>query len=40
MNRKSGLDIYRILCCLGVLGYHVLDDLPMVGGGESPILRM
>lgn len=32
MNRISGLDIYRILCCIGVLGYHVLDDVLMLGG--------
>ena len=32
MNRISGLDIYRILCCIGVLGYHVLDDVLMLEG--------
>lgn len=37
MNRKSGLDIYRILCCIGVLGYHVLDDVHPFEG-ETMIL--
>ncbi len=25
--REVGLDLFRILCCLGVLGYHTLDDI-------------
>lgn len=27
MRRNIGLDIYRSLCCSGVLGYHVLDSI-------------
>lgn len=26
-SRIGGLDIYRILCCIGVVGYHVFDDV-------------
>lgn len=26
-KRNTGLDLYRIACCMGVLGYHVLDDI-------------
>ena len=34
-KRNYGLDIYRILCCIGVLTYHVMDDvLGKTGGGE------
>ncbi len=29
MKRNSGLDIFRILCCFGVLGSHVIDDVLM-----------
>ena len=33
-KRNYGLDIYRILCCIGVLTYHVMDDvLGKTGGG-------
>ena len=27
MERKSGVDIFRIMCCIGVLNYHVMDDI-------------
>lgn len=35
INRNYGLDIFRILCCIGVLCYHIMDDLPLEyeGGG-------
>lgn len=26
-RRNYGLDVYRILCCFGVLTYHVMDDI-------------
>ncbi len=26
-KRNYGLDIYRILCCIGVLTYHIMDDV-------------
>ena len=26
-TRASGLDIYRVLCCIGVLIYHIVDDV-------------
>lgn len=37
MNRNSGLDLFRILCCVGVLGYHILDDV-VFSGNQSAIL--
>ena len=33
MSRNYGLDIFRIMCCLGVLNYHVMDDFLQIGGG-------
>ena len=30
-RRNTGLDIVRIICCLGVIGYHTIDDIPLVG---------
>lgn len=33
-ERKSGLDIYRILCCIGVLTYHVMDDVLGTAGAK------
>ena len=27
MKRNYGLDIFRIMCCVGVLNYHVVDDV-------------
>lgn len=27
-KRNYGIDIFRIMCCTGVLCYHVMDDLP------------
>lgn len=32
MSRNYGLDIFRIMCCLGVLNYHVMDDVLQIGG--------
>lgn len=32
MKRNSGLDIFRIMCCIGVLNYHVIDDV--LGSGD------
>lgn len=32
-KRNYGLDLYRILCCVGVLNYHVMDDVLGKGGG-------
>ena len=32
-ERNYGLDVYRILCCLGVLTYHIMDDVLVCGGG-------
>ena len=39
-ERMSGLDIFRILCCIGALNYHVVDDVIIIlqsagGAGES-----
>lgn len=31
-TRKTGLDVFRILCCIGVLVYHVVDDILPVKG--------
>ncbi len=31
-KRNYGLDLYRILCCVGVLNYHVMDDVLGKGG--------
>lgn len=37
-KRNYGLDIYRILCCIGVLTYHVMDDvLGKTGGGSGAL---
>lgn len=33
-KRNYGLDLYRILCCVGVLNYHVMDDVLGKGGGS------
>ena len=30
-ERNYGIDIFRILCCIGVLIYHTVDDV--LGGG-------
>lgn len=32
-KRNYGLDIYRILCCIGALTYHVMDDVLGKMGG-------
>lgn len=32
-KRKCGIDIFRIMCCLGVLNYHVIDDILEISGG-------
>lgn len=35
-QRNYGLDMFRILCCIGVLIYHIMDDvLGKPGGGGS-----
>lgn len=34
-NRNYGLDLFRIMCCLGVLDYHIVDDILGVGGGST-----
>lgn len=31
-ERSSELDLFRILCCIGVLFYHVMDDVLAVSG--------
>lgn len=33
-TRNYGLDIYRILCCIGVLTYHIMDDVVGKPGEE------
>lgn len=33
MKRNYGLDLFRIMCCVGVLNYHVIDDVLGNGGG-------
>lgn len=38
LERNSGLDIFRLLCCLGVVGYHVLDDILAVSGDGAKLL--
>lgn len=41
-KRKCGIDIFRIMCCMGVLGYHIMDDIVLStpGGGyfSSPYI--
>lgn len=37
MKRNSGLDLYRILCCIGVLSYHVIDDVLGIGANAKVI---
>ena len=32
-ERNCGLDLFRILCCIGVVNYHVMDDLITNPGG-------
>lgn len=32
-NRNYGIDIFRILCCVGVLDYHIMDDVLEISGG-------
>ncbi len=37
-NRHNyGLDLYRILCCIGVLTYHIMDDVLGKSDGGGPI---
>lgn len=31
-ERNYGIDIFRILCCIGVLIYHTFDDILGVNG--------
>lgn len=36
-ERNCGIDIFRIMCCVGVLCYHIMDDIPgiFLGGGTQ-----
>lgn len=31
-KRNTGIDIFRIFCCIGVLDYHIVDDILGLGG--------
>lgn len=33
VERNYGLDLYRIFCCIGVLTYHIMDDVLGKSGG-------
>ncbi len=37
-ERNYGLDVYRILCCMGVLTYHIMDDVLVCGGGSYAVV--
>lgn len=37
-ERLIGLDFFRILCCIGVLCFHIFDDVLMFEGGGARIL--
>lgn len=37
-QRNYGLDVFRILCCVGVLGYHALDDAFLCGSKAASYL--
>lgn len=32
-EKEVGIDVFRILCCIGVLCYHIMDDVLNFGGG-------
>lgn len=36
VERNYGLDLYRIFCCIGVLTYHIMDDVLGKSGGGTP----
>src|SRR5699024_8524712 len=36
--RNCGIDIFRILCCIGVLNYHIMDDVINIEGGVAKFL--
>lgn len=31
-ERNCGIDIFRIMCCIGVLNFHIVDDVLGIGG--------
>lgn len=33
-ERECGIDIFRIMCCIGVLDYHIMDDVVFSTGGD------
>lgn len=33
-ERNYGIDIFRIMCCIGVLDYHIMDDIVFGIGGR------
>ena len=33
-NRNYGIDVFRIFCCIGVLNYHIMDDVLNSQGGN------
>lgn len=35
IKRETGVDLFRILCCIGVLVYHVVDDVIFLPGCMS-----
>lgn len=37
MKRNYGIDIFRIMCCIGVLDYHIMDDVLWYGDFAKPI---
>ena len=37
-ERNYGLDLFRVVCCIGVLIYHVFDDVLWTGGGISYLI--
>lgn len=38
MQKNYALEIFRILCCLGVLVYHTVDDVLFLPGGSAAAL--
>ncbi len=39
-KRNSGLDLFRLLCCIGVLNAHVVDDLILRNSGERSMISL
>lgn len=40
-KRNYGIDLFRIMCCIGVLCYHVMDDVPGTfeeGMGDAKVI--